>query len=114
MGLKWNKSHQEKVSETSKEWFKNHPDYMRNYMRNYWKIHPELHKKFKAKRRGLGFILLNEPFDGAERHHIDFEIVVYIPKELHRSVPHSVLRNENMTEINDKAFEWLIKRGVVC
>jgi hypothetical protein len=35
------------------------------------------------------------------------EHVIYIPKELHNSVKHSVLKNQNMDEINAKAFEWL-------
>lgn len=83
----------------------------RKTVNKYRQSHPEIvrgrEKKHEAKRRKLGFISFNEPFKGSHAHHIDFECVIYIPKELHRSVYHNVWTSEGMTEINDKIFEWL-------
>jgi hypothetical protein len=62
---------------------------------------------YHAKRKQFGFIPLNEPFEGCEGHHIDFQRVIYIPKELHRSIWHSVILGVNMKEINEIAFDYL-------
>ena len=59
------------------------------------------------RKRGLGHIELNNQFGGSQGHHLDRNFVVYIPRELHQSVRHSVLRNRNMAEINNKVYEWL-------
>jgi hypothetical protein len=75
-----------------KEWNKTHPDFNRSHC---------------AKRRKLGFIPLNKSFAGSEAHHIDKIYVVYIPRELHISVPHNIRTGCNMGEINGKTFEWL-------
>ena len=75
------------------------------------KAHPKEYKmlsaKHTAKQRGLGYIPLNESFEGSIAHHMDKTHVAYIPKELHDSVPHSVRTGENMQEINDRVFAWL-------
>lgn len=61
----------------------------------------------KAKRRQLGFIPINEcEVDVWVGHHVDYNHVIYIPKEMHTSIAHSVLRNKNMEKINQKVFEW--------
>jgi len=61
----------------------------------------------RAKRKQFGFIPLNKSFEGSEGHHIDIERVIYIPKEIHRSVWHSVSSNINMDKINKLAFDYL-------
>lgn len=61
----------------------------------------------RAKRRILGSIPLNSPFDGSEGHHVDKEHVVFIPKELHRSLSHNVFTGKNMAEINVLAEQFL-------
>lgn len=60
-----------------------------------------------ARRRILGFIPLNKPFTGCEGHHIDNEQVIYIPKELHRSVYHRQSDGYGMAQINVLATSWL-------
>jgi hypothetical protein len=85
-------------------------EYRRNFELNFESLyleHLNIHKKHNAKHRKLGFIPLNEQFAGSEGHHIDFECVVYIPKELHRSIWHNVWNSKGMTEINDEVFKWL-------
>lgn len=84
----------------------------RGHSRN-WKGGYKLYKKReRAKRRAYGFDQLNETFVGCERHHIDKNHVVFIPKELHRSVWHSLNRPETMEQINTKVICWLL--GVDC
>jgi hypothetical protein len=119
--------------ESRKRYFEKYPkkleekkEYSRQYCRQYDKLHPEsakarikkysqtlkgkaLRQKCHAKRRQLGFIPLNEPFEGCEGHHINFQYVIFIPKELHRSIWHSVFLDINMDKINKLAFEYLKK-----
>lgn len=59
-----------------------------------------------AKRRLLGFIPLNVPFEGSVGHHLDKEHVMYVPEELHRSVKHNVWTGENMDKINELARRY--------
>lgn len=69
------------------------------------------YKKREQLRRSLDFIvlnpeLMNKPdFHG---HHIDREHVLYIPSELHKSIPHSQKKPETMEKINTKAYAWLL------
>lgn len=64
--------------------------------------------KTQHKRRGLGFIELNQRFKNSQAHHIDKERIIYIPEELHKSVSHNIWTGKNMEEINIKAFTFLI------
>ncbi len=64
-------------------------------------------KRHHAKRRKFSFIPLNKFFDGCDGHHIDKKRIVYIPRELHRSIWHSILSNINMNKINKLAFKYL-------
>jgi hypothetical protein len=79
--------------------------------KEYKLAHPEIikaiNKKHEAKRRSLGFIVLNTPFSGCEGHHVDKDRVLYVPKELHRSIPHDVWTGRNMDRINARALEWV-------
>ena len=77
---------------------------------NYLKIRRSVYKNL-AKRRGLGYFLLNEEFKGSEGHHINKTNILYIPKELHRSVSHNIWTGRGMDKINDLAFKWLNKDG---
>ena len=61
----------------------------------------------EEKRRGFGFIPLNEKFPGADAHHLDKELVLYIPKVLHRSVPHNMFTGKGMEEINNLVCEYV-------
>jgi hypothetical protein len=64
-------------------------------------------RRAKAKRRTLGFVLLNEPFPGCEGHHVDKEQVIYMPKELHRSVYHRQSDGRSMAKMNAIAYSFL-------
>ena len=130
-----NKEH---VLMKNKKWFEDHPDKPMEYWRKYEGTHKELRSGRKktpeqsaiadhlwairnpekamarnARRRTLGFIPMNQVFDGATPHHIDKERVIYIPKKLHRSIAHSIWTGKNMGKINAEAFNFLFKQEVV-
>jgi hypothetical protein len=86
----------ERARATNEKWHTEHPENDSLAMR-----------KMKAKRRVLGFNPLNSPFDGCEGHHINLTDVIYIPKEMHKSVSHNVWTGRNMTEINLLAGAYL-------
>lgn len=80
-----------------------------------WKGGKKLSKaKSAAKRRkSFGFIQHNKPQKNFHGHHLDFNHVIFIPKELHMSVYHSVLNNVNMNIINDIACDWYLKYQII-
>jgi len=93
----YREQNKEKHRQSVKTWIENHREQRR-----------ELKRKSQSKRRrGLDFIPLNEWFEGSDAHHIDKTYVIYIPKEVHQSIYHSVLKNINMDEINAMAFNYL-------
>lgn len=57
--------------------------------------------------RNLGFEPLNEWFPDSEAHHINKDVIIYISKELHKSVYHKLSSGVGMEKINKLAFEWL-------
>lgn len=95
------------IQEYNKNYVKNHPNQSKEWKKNHPEEWKKLRARVKAKRRGLGDIELNERFENCHGHHIDFEHVINIPKELHISISHNVHTGRNMELINDKAFEWL-------
>lgn len=128
-------NHREQIIKSTGDWAKNHREQVNMIMRNYYRTHKkdrerrkkhfeewsknhpkemrEFYKKHTHKRRrNLGFVPFNQLFNGAVAHHIDFECVVYIPEQLHKSVYHNIHTGQGMAEINDKVFEWLIEHGV--
>jgi len=64
-------------------------------------------KTAKAKRRQLGFISLNNYFEGSEAHHISENFVIYMLKELHKSLPHNIWTWHNMEQMNKLAIKFL-------
>ena len=123
----WMKEH----PEYKNQWYIEHPEYNKE-----WRIeHPEYDKerydnnkesmleqvkeyqqtengkatirRHNAKRRELGSIELNKPFDNSEGHHIDETYIIHIPKELHRSIYNNVYSGEGMEAINTIAFGYI-------
>lgn len=89
-------AHSEEAKVDSKVWKQAHP-----------KERKEIEQRAKAKRKQLGFIPLNKPFEGSVAHHVDTWRVIYIPRALHHSVWHSLSLNINMSKINRLAFVYL-------
>lgn len=93
---KWRKRHPEQMEAIKKKWRDDNPE----------KVKDE-YKRHSAKRKGLGFIELDESFEGSNAHHIDKDFVLHIPGTLHQSVPHNVWTGQGMEEINNLAWEWV-------
>lgn len=112
----WRETHQEEIAAYSVEYALLNREAIAAKTRN-WKIENPLrvlinNRKHKAKRRILGFVPLNQPFDGCNGHHIDRERVAYIPEVLHMSIRHNVWNGHNMAKINAVAFNFLFKQEV--
>lgn len=63
--------------------------------------------KHNSKRRGLGHVMLNKPFENSDAHHIDEVHIIYMPADLHRSISHNVWTGQGMEEINAIAFRYI-------
>ena len=75
---------------------------------SHWKGgHEATSARTEKVRRKFGFILLNDKFPGSAAHHLDKEFVVYIPKEMHESIWHSVIKDMHMEEINNVALDFV-------
>jgi len=117
-------THSEKFKKKGRDRYLTHLRETKEYNQNYYLSYkeqikekvirychtPEGHKnkkKNRFKRRSLGFMPLNKHFTDSDAHHIDEQRVIYMPKEMHQSVYHSVFKNTNMRIINILAFRWL-------
>ena len=107
---RWQLANPEKVKEKSNEWKRRNSEHCSAETKRWIEEHPEqiqvLYRRHSAKRRVLGFIPMNQPFDGCEGHHLNQSDVIYIPKRLHRSVYHNVFTGKNMEKINALACAW--------
>lgn len=116
----WHLAHREESISRNKAWRLARPDYYKAYYLAHKEEARQAERAYKrtpkgkkytqkrnAIRRQLNFIPLNKPFKGSHAHHIDRERVIYIPKELHISIWHSVLKNRNMDKINTMAVRFL-------
>ena len=71
---------------------------------------PEENRLESIKSKIKNATTLNEWFPGCESHHMSEDVVIFIPKELHRSVRHNLKTGENMDLINGKALVWAGKQ----
>jgi hypothetical protein len=100
------------------------------YHRKHGKIYREINKEkvyiknrvYRSKKdfsyRGLGYEPLNKPFRGSHCHHliidkegeINLNICIFIPEELHNSIPHNSNTWKGMDKINAVARDFLEKQ----
>ena len=109
----------EKINQYLKQWIEKKPSYQKEYQKEYRKQYLKTpngkiskKKSFAKRKRELSYIVLNKseatmPF--FEGHHLDKEYVLFIPKELHRSIYHNIYTGYNMDIINEKAIDWYIE-----
>lgn len=101
----------DKIREINAEYYAMHRNEIMAQISVYRSTHRDqrrlIDNKHAAKHRALGFIPLNEWFGGCEAHHLDHDRVVYIPRELHRSIHHDQRTGQNMNQINALALQWL-------
>lgn len=107
--IPWNKGIRH-TEETKEKMCINHADYKLENHPN-WRGGAKLTNARKAaKRRKLfGFNPLNNAHSGFDGHHVDFINVIFIPKELHISINHSMINGKNMDAINNKVCDWFLK-----
>ena len=120
----WYLIHKERLQGCRRDYYSTHKKQIKAYEKTYRLTHKERRyeraKRFRktpkgkiyyanhtARRRTLGFTPLNQWFKGSHAHHIDRERVIYIPKELHRSIWHSIPQNRGMNKINLAAVRFL-------
>jgi hypothetical protein len=122
----------EKRKETLKNYYYNNIDKIKEYFKTHYLENKEMiyerQKKYlqttngkktttkqNFKRRQLGHEPLNEWFKGSEAHHLrysktpeeqDNDITLYVPRKLHRSIPHNGTTGKNMRQINVRLLEW--------
>lgn len=112
---KYCKNNKEIISERTIEYYQKNREHITELHRQYLKTPSGkiANRKSKYKHnRNLGYNILN-PQDSSnieyEGHHINLNDVLFIPKNLHKSVSHSVLMDRNMNKINLIAIEWYYK-----
>lgn len=103
------KAHKEKIIAYQKTYCKSRSEKIKARDKAYRQTPKgkEVNSRHIAKHRQRGFTLLNAFFEGSEGHHINNHHVVYIPKELHRSIWHSIGKGINMDAINTLALEFI-------
>ncbi len=69
--------------------------------------------KITSKRkRGLGFVSLNSPFENSEGHHINLNDVIYVPYEWNHMIAHNVWTGENMEIVNSMTYFFLMQQNI--
>ena len=111
-GKQWRETHRDEISASKKLYYEQNKDKCKQSVKAWQESHKEQYReigrrKSSKRQRSLGFIPLNKYFEGCEAHHIDRNYVIYIPRELHQSIPHDLIRGTNMLIINALAVEYL-------
>ena len=111
----WREAHRNEMSVYEKQWYEQNKDKCNQQAKTWKENHRErnlelIRRQNSKRKRSFGFIPLNKYFEGSEAHHICATFVIYIPKEIHQSIRHSVLRNRNMALINSIAWDLIESR----
>jgi len=113
------KQYQASRKEKTKEYWKQYrvlnKEKINEHQRQYLKTPAgkETDKRHYSKRKNLGFNPLNNYFDGLDAHHINENDVIYIPKDLHRSIYHNLRTGKNMNIINTLAIQYLFGNYII-
>ena len=111
------KEHRDEKLAYYKQWYeqnkKKHKQQIKAWRENHIEQYRERVRKSKFKRRKLGFVPLNKPFKESEAHHICLTFVIYMPKNMHRSIYHSIWTGKNMVLINNLAFDYLLETKIL-
>ena len=109
----YRKNNLETIEESDRQYYLNNKECRDNAKKQWIINNPEKNRKTNKrkwnKRRDLGFFPINEYFEGSHAHHISQNFVIYIPTEIHISVPHCLFTGRNMEAINKLAIEFLDK-----
>lgn len=122
---KWYKNNTQYKKEAGRKWINNNREHVRlkrhnNYLENKdrgielglkWRKenierHREIVRRKQAKRRRIfGYKPINMKDTGNVGHHIDKNLVIYIPEGLHKSTIHTQDNKSSMKEINILAIQ---------
>ena len=105
----WYKDNREHQKQCTKQWARDHREQKNKYNSEYYKTDKGkvAAQKMISKRRGLGFCPIDEYFEDSHAHHISQNFVIYMPSEVHQSIPHNIWTGKNMEQINKLAIEFL-------
>jgi len=109
----YRQTHKKQESEWTKQWRKRHPENEKQCHERYLKTSKGklANRKQHSKWRKLGYNVINiqditnPEYEG---HHLTINDVLFIPKKIHRSIWHSLIKNINMDKINFIAIQWYI------
>jgi hypothetical protein len=100
-------------AENSELWKTRHNEYIKTPSGKVSKLNSG-----NKRRRQLGHEPINKWFDGCEGHHLrysknidnqDNNLMIYVPRELHKSIWHNGSTGQGMREINMLLLEWYLE-----
>jgi hypothetical protein len=97
-------------NEKSKNRYRTHKEEMKEYNKNYLQSEKGKLKSTAhvlKRHRELGFIPLNQIFEGSEFHHINKVDGIFIPSILHKKYRHRLKDPNSMIKINIIAWDFL-------
>lgn len=75
------------------------------------------YRKYAKCRRALGYSPINSSFEGSHYHHLHLNgnksIGLFIPSDIHYSIPHNGKTGNGMKEMNKAALLWLCDQSVI-
>lgn len=82
-------------------------------IREWRKENPDKYREQRSRRRGYGFLSLNDKFDCADAHHLHIEgrndFVVYIPTFIHQLYGHQKAFPDTMDTMNSISLDYFIQ-----
>lgn len=97
----WRGKNKERLAKYRKNWAKENPEKVKCIEKRCNKNNPETKRRNNSRRkRELGYKPINKKETGMDGHHIDKNLVIYIPEKLHKIIPHAQKNLESMKKIN--------------
>lgn len=112
---KWADAHPEVNRVSAKEWNKTHPEQYKATGKRWWKTPKGKLARIRHNLRRRNFpplkTILGKWFPGAHLHHMTWETGIWVPRELHRCIPHCLETGKNMDKINIIVMDWFERGG---
>lgn len=116
---KYYKEHLKEMEARNKEYYKKHKEEAKEWEKKYRKTsegRKTVHRHC-SKRRHLGYAPINKPVFGYHYHHFrrlplveeDADIGIYIPKHIHKAIPHNGWTGKNLTKVNLLALDLYLE-----
>ena len=112
---RWRKQNLQRRRDSQNDWRKRNLTRVHSKTNEWYRTEKGRHLRLKsnAKRRSLRPIsfTLNRKFGGAQLHHVEQSIGIWLPFSVHRKIKHNLLTGEGMVKINEIAAEWVDNGG---